>query len=446
MFYKKIALSLIIVFAFLGACDVLEQSPKQAIPAEQVFTTEDNVRAALAGLYSEFQNLVPSHIMLAELAGEAARHSGSFPAWAQIDQHTVIALNDVIWDDIWTPAYRVIAIANNIIAYTPNVEDEGFTDEEKAHIIAEAKIVRAWCYHSLVRWFGGVPLVLKPVEGISEEMFVSRSSVSAVYDQIVKDLRDAVAALGANGRAGATNATGYAAKALLSRVYLDTGQYDLAEQVATEVINSGDYSLPADYIANWGSTTSDSPVPDEIIWTLQYTAQDGNGLAFVAFPVNGGGRFEYAPAQNAVKTYESGDERLKANLRIIKGTRVLGKYFRVVNGDDNIIIIRLGEVYLNRAEARARQGELAGALADVNVIRNRAGLDDAHSSSKSEVLEIILEERRHELLLEGHRWFDLRRFGVAQEVLNISDPNKLLWPIPQRAINTNPKLEQNPGY
>lgn len=446
MINNKILVTIVIVFVFMGGCDVLDHSPKQAIPSEQVYTSESNVRAALAGAYNELQDVVPDHVTFAELAAGTAVHSGSLPSWGAIDQHSIVpgANEDVL--SMWTEDYSVIGITNNIIAYTPGVEDEGFTEEEKAHIIAEAKIIRAWSYHSLVRWFGGVPLVLKPTKGISEEVFVSRSSVSAVYDQIIEDLTEAAAILGINGSPGAITATGYAALALLSRVYLYTEQYKLAEQAATKVINSGVYSLPEDYIANWGATASASPVPDETIWTLEFTAQDGNGLAFVAFPVSAGGRREYAPTNNAADTYEKNDERINANLRNVGGVTVLGKYFRVVEGDDNVIIIRLGEVYLNRAEARARQGDIKGAIADINVIRERAGLDPVSANSKSAVLNIILEERRHELFLEGHRWFDLRRFGVAQEVLNITDPNMLLWPIPERAINVNPKLEQNPGY
>src|SRR5699024_890148 len=306
----------------------------------------------------------------------------------------------------------------------------------------EAKIIRAISYHALVRWFGGVPLVLEPIEEVDESIYVSRASEQEVYDQIITDLTDAVATLGDNGSAGATTATGLAASALLSRVYLYTEQYDLAENAASTVIGSGKYTLSSNYEDIFAGSSSGE------IFTLLYTSEDDNSLAFYAFPSDAGVRYEYAPTSDYQSSFESGDERKDVNIGIVAGDLTITKYFRTTDGDDDIPIIRLGEVYLNRAEARVKKSskDIDGAMDDVEEVRNRAGLSRKSASSPPDALDIILQERAHELFAEGHRWFDLRRFGVAQQVLGISNTDNLLWPIPQSQMEVNPKLEQNPGY
>jgi hypothetical protein len=116
------------------------------------------------------------------------------------------------------------------------------------------------------------------------------------------------------------------------------------------------------------------------------------------------------------------------------------------------IVLRLAEQYLIRAEARAHNGNLTGAKADINVIRNRAGLSDTPVSTQAELLQAILNERRFELFTEqGHRWFDLKRTGKAGEILSSLKPNweatDVLLPIPEAELLLNPKLlPQNPGY
>lgn len=116
------------------------------------------------------------------------------------------------------------------------------------------------------------------------------------------------------------------------------------------------------------------------------------------------------------------------------------------------IIIRLGELYLIRAEARAHSGDLIGAKEDLNVIRHTAGLADTAALTQAEILDAILQERRLELFTEfGHRFFDLKRFNSIQPVLSAVKPgwdaHDDLFPIPETELNLNPHLlPQNPGY
>jgi hypothetical protein len=123
--------------------------------------------------------------------------------------------------------------------------------------------------------------------------------------------------------------------------------------------------------------------------------------------------------------------------------------FKLATGDDQVYAIRIAEMYLIRAEARAENTtpDLTGALQDLNVIRSRANVPAIVSVvDKNDLINKILLERRIEFAYESQRWFDLIRKGKAQSILGITDANKLLFPIPKQQILVNPSLVQNPGY
>ena len=124
-----------------------------------------------------------------------------------------------------------------------------------------------------------------------------------------------------------------------------------------------------------------------------------------------------------------------------------GNLFYRSPATDPSYIIRIAEVYLIRAEARAQEGNLSGALTDLNAVRTRAGLANSTAATPSDVLQAIENENRLEFALEPHRWFDLVRTGKAQAELGITDANMLLFPIPSQEITlSNGVLTQNPGY
>jgi len=443
----------IVALAFAASCDVLDQTPQQSLPTEDIFTNEANVNAVLAGAYSGLQGSLDDNIRFTELAGDNARHTGSFPSWAAVDQHNLLADN-AEGRNQYIALYDVINTANNIIKFTSDVES---MPEARQNIaIAEAKVIRALAYHNLVRWYGGVPLMVEPIEGL-EEGNVPRSTAAEVYTLITQDLEDAVATLGASGTSGSTRITGYAATALLARVNLYTGDYPAAEANATTVINSGNFAVTGVlYSANFGVAEADGQGSGESIFELLFTDEDSNSLSFFARPNGNGGRFEYGPEPTYSGIYDAADTRISSNLRTYSGALRLGKYFRT-DGSDNFIIVRLAEMYLIRAEAIARQDfitpvEQQAAIADVNVIRDRAGLADvtiADFANFEAFLDEVLLQKRIELDQEGHRWHDLVRTGRAQATLGITDANDLLWPIPQREIDSNSAIapeDQNPGY
>jgi hypothetical protein len=130
------------------------------------------------------------------------------------------------------------------------------------------------------------------------------------------------------------------------------------------------------------------------------------------------------------------------------GTTGTLKYSKA-DGTDNVLLIRLAELYLIRAESRVRKAtpNIPGAAADINVVRKRAGLGPTTAATAADMLTAVLKERRVELAHEAHRWFDLRRTGLAASFFGISDARKVLWPVPQQEVlNSGGVIVQNPGY
>ena len=338
---------------------------------------------------------------------------------------------------LWADCYDGINRANGVLAAIPEVS--GLTSAQQAKFKGAALFVRAVQYYRLVEWFGGVPLVLEPSKGVGEESMVCRDSKEDVLTQIVQDLEEAVSILPTGKDPG--RATKGAANALLARVYLEGGSYSQARDKATTLISDPTYSLLADFADNF--TTKHG---SESIYEIQFTVNNNNSLAFWYFPTTLDGRLGFSPTAELYNLYGPTDTRRDASIRIDGSTRYVYKYPSIASGNDNVILLRLAEMYLIRAEANARLGaDDSTVLADINMIRERAGATPVSVSGQAALLDAVLAERRLELAFEGLRFFDLRRFGEAQTKLAI-DANHLLFPIPQGERDTNPNLDQNPGY
>jgi hypothetical protein len=370
----------------------------------------------------------------------------------EVYQHFVSPTNSAV-AGLWRSAYIGIDRANNVLAALETVE--GMSADEKAELTAEARFVRGSMYFILARWFGGVPLITEPTTEIptQEEVQIAKSTQAAIYAFAEADL--VAARNGLDEAPFPGRASWGAATALLSRLNLETRDWAQAASYATDVIESGEYELVDDYAANWRNKNG-----PESIFEVQYTVNDANGLAFWFNPQ---GRYSFAPTTSLYNSFVNVDgvagnhdpERLFGTLTDDDTGFYFNKYSRVESGDDNFIMIRLAEMYLNRSEALARLGtNLPQAIADINVLRDRAGVDHVAPSidTQTEILVANLAERRREFAVEGHRFFDLRRFSDIQSVRNYlnalfdNDLDLLLFPIPQSELDSNELLEQNPGY
>jgi starch-binding outer membrane protein, SusD/RagB family len=435
-------ISVIAVAALLAACDSpLETDPTASISDETALSTARGVELGVTGAYRSFQTgaLYDREIhVYPELYADNLDFTSTFQTDREMHERTVTPDNVALLN-MWANSYAGVNRANNVLDAIPNVSE--LTPAQAQRFRGEALFIRALHHFNLVRYYGGVPVVTEPARGIGPEAVRPRDTQAAVYARITADLEEAIGLLPGGHVVGRASAP--AARALLAKAYLETGAWAGARDMATAVIDSGLYSLPEDYRSVFETKNN-----AESIFELQYSINNSNALAFWYFPASEGGRRGHAPSASLIAAYEPGDERLEASVAF-DGANPYGiKFWRIASNDDNIMVLRLAEMYLIRAEANARLGAPAETVrADVNVVRDRAGLGPLPTTitAEEDLITAILQERRVELAMEGHRFFDLRRAGRAQTVLNI-EAFRLLFPLPQSELDVNPELDQNPGY
>lgn len=457
--------TLIGLLAVMG-CDVLNQNPQTAISEDIAIRDLKSAEAALNGLYSQLQapEYYGSNIqIMSDVSSDISQSVGTWDFYREMDTYVTSAGN-LENRNLWSQAYVTINHANNLIAEVPGLE--GVSQEDKDRILGQAFFIRGLAFFDLTRTFGGVPgvagtlgvpLVTTPARQIDENSFPSRASIEESYAQVASDLQAAESRL--SGFSTPNQASEAAAKALQARLNLYTQNFEQAENLATEVLQSYNFQLVenfADIFINENTS--------EAIFELAFNTTDGNDIRFWYFPSSGGGRGDIALHTSYAEMVmdRSNDER--GNLIAFDdnvGVYYTTKYQKA-GGDDNIQILRLAEIYLIRAEARARKPapDLAGALSDLNEIRNRAGLADttgAGVNTQEEVLQAIEHERGIEFIEEGHRWYNLVRTGRALTVfsnidransdpVSLETPGRRVFPIPSRDIDANENLEQNDAY
>ena len=187
----------------------------------------------------------------------------------------------------------------------------------------------------------------------------------------------------------------------------------------------------------------------ETIFEVAFDKTDRNRIAEFNFPKSLNGRAEVQPDPDLISAFAANDRRFNTTIAYSGTYAYANKYNDLDLGDKNVIVLRLAEMYLTRAEANAHlaAGTIKDIQDDLNEVRNRAGLDNTDAATKDDLLMAIEKERRLEFAFEGHRWFDLVRTGRATAVLpNVKKNYQLLFPIPLSEINTNSSMTQNPGY
>lgn len=444
-------------FLVLGvaACDdVLTVEPTNEVPDEIAIRDANSARAALAGAYDGLQDLSyygGDLVLFGDLLSDNAIHTGTFTGFIEADDNLLRANNSTV-EDIWDALYIAIGRTNDLIIRLPDVS--GLSDEEKSEMLGQAHFLRALSYHNAVKLWGappsvvggdGVPIRLEPPATANDASQISRDPTSAVYQQILDDLAQAEALI--TTETGPYDASLGAVHALRSRVFLYLSQWAdvITEADAVEALG---YELASSFPQLF---TEEGSVTDEDIFRVSFTAVEFNNLGFYYFSRSFGGRREQAPSAGLDATYEAGDEREAWSISFDGSGRRYGSKFPTTAGAEDIHVIRFAEVLLNRAEAHARLNQLASAVADYNRVRVRAGLTPhvlgVHVTTQQQVIDAVLNERRLELAMEGDRWSDLVRTGMAVAVMGLADrPHQVLLPIPQNELDIAPNLVQNPGY
>ncbi|MDD3743044.1 MAG: RagB/SusD family nutrient uptake outer membrane protein [Lentimicrobiaceae bacterium] len=476
------------ILLILGGCtDFLTEDLEGDFSSSTFYKNESQALQAVNGVYNglAFSSLNNALWVFGDIASNDAVKGGNPGDQAEItyiDEFNADANNGII-SNYWAFAYEDIARANNVIANVPSVP---MNESLRNRIVGEAKFIRAYNYFNLVNIFGKVPLKLQPQ--ISQQaIHVPLSEIPAVYQQIEKDLADAVMVLPPSySDSEIGRVTKGAALAMLGKVSIYQQKWANAINYFHQVENLGQYGLLDNYADLFKHKYENNR---ESIFEIQHlTDQDpftGSALNQWFAPAQEGGYYFNAPTQDLVNAYETSnngeaDPRLDATIGRNGQPWLNGEPFNAAwsptgyltkkhqqplseipsslkgDGDLNYIYLRYADVLLMKAEAFNETGMPDSALANLNKVRARARtsfqgtlpndlLQDITTTNTIELRNIIHHERRVELAQEFHRYFDLMRWGkaVAETALGpeFNYETRRYQPIPQAELDANQAIQ-----
>jgi hypothetical protein len=462
----------------LPACSswVADVEPENQLTVADGFSSGSSLQGALTGCYHLLNDAAlygRELLYMADLMGGNSRHTdGSFPDFLEF-QNLQIDPSNVRVERFWITTYRAINQLNLILDRADElaVSDPFFSASERDRLKGEAFALRTLCYFELVRFFGlpyaagsdspGVPLQLEPVLQIADLPFPVRAGVHAVYDQIRADLAEAQVLLDEVEKTGRLNRS--AAVALAARVAFQMGRYEEADQWVRQLLDGGFALTPSP------QAFFRQPFNTETIWLMEPIT----GLDY-AYTIASTAAAELLAADSLLLLPRHLDslaqeQLIGYDLRTDTGAWTgdplidpRGNSRKYDDGEDHPPLLRLAEFTLMRAETAARLGDTEAALGQLNHIRRRA-MRVVDSSGVLQLrpelfeyraedfidtealIDAIARERRVELAFEGHYFHDLLRLRrPVQDIPWAAD--RLRLPIPQRELDANPNLVQNPGY
>lgn len=483
---KKIPVLVLLILVYLSCTDdFVDRNPVYSIDSENYFNSEDDFNNGLIAAYDLLQSTYINNIM-GEIVSDNTLCGGESATdvigYQQIDDMIHTPVNDQV-QNLWNWMFAGVNRANYLLEFQNNVDFEG-----KDIIIAEARFLRAYYYFELVKWFGPVPLKETRFQ-LGDETTIPRSPVEDVYALIEADLIYASNTLSYTApQVG--RATKGSAQALLGKAYVYQEKFSQAAIVLDDLIQDGPYDLITDYDTIFENEQENGV---ESVFEVQYTDAEGagfeclqcsegniavgfNGIRNYNGPLFDSGFSFNIPTEESYLAYEEDDLRRDVAILNIEtwaaqtgatygtGYEHTGYYNRkyiarqgdLNTGDQNLTnpnnyrAIRFADVLLLAAEAYNR-----GGLSDVtaqqylNRVRNRAFGDTDHeiSATGATLTTAILNERRLELMGEGHRFFDLVRTGNGSVIPGFVDGKHEVFPIPLEEIQfSNGNWQQNPGY
>ncbi len=464
--------TILLILITFASCKKLVSipDPTSTITTSQVFSTSEQAVAAMDGVYYNMVNNNSMGLLTGGMtiftgfsSDELVVYNQNSSDAIQFNKNLLTSSNNILYLQLWRSPYSIIYQTNAIIDGLEN--STTLSDSLKQQFISQSKFVRAFIYLNLINLFGDVPFPITP--DWRQNSSLKRTNVPDIYEYIISDLMNAQKTLLPdytfnNGERTIPNK--WAATSLLARLFLYKKDWQNAEEQASRVINNTSlFALVPDLSKVF------APNSLEAIWQLQqdrsaspFTAtREGNSFIPRAGATFGPFAFLTTSLLNSFETLDSRRINWIAE-KTIAGTTYyypykykIGLSQATANGTyaEYYTIFRLSEQFLIRAEARAMQNNLEGAINDLNSIRIRANLTAFPDTlSQQQVLDAIIHERRIELFAEwGHRWIDLKRWGIAQEILNVNKGSNmsfdaLLYPIPASELQTGPNIVQNPGY
>jgi hypothetical protein len=500
------------VATIIGCCisckeDVLDQQNPNQFSPDTYYKTDTQIVTAVNAAYSSLQAIdlaQREYFFVHDLRSDDMGSGGG-----QLETHRAQLLNgnhdpsNGVLTAVWRGWYRVIHQANQVIENVPLAETPPVTEALKTRVVGEAKFLRALAYMDLVVLFGGVPLMDKYAKAVGEDK--PRATVDEIYALIISDLQDAIAALPLKSGYDDANigrANSQAAQALLARAHMQRGDYNLAEPLLEAIIDTQEFdgwkSIP--YIENFREEMEfNAESLFEISFSLSFggASWDGTGQGVnneVTFRGQEYGQTAWRnviPSVSLLAEYEhtdNGDAKTdprydqsfyKIGDTYSNGTKTITdmqgndpkiswkKYQRIYKADTedlrsgiNFRVIRFAEVLLNLAECKNALGKDPEAIALLNEVRSRVGVEmppyptaNYPVNTPAEVFRAIVHERRVELAGEQIRNRDILRWRalnkLTSEPISYYSAKHALLPIPQQEIDGNAQIsqaDQNTGF
>lgn len=472
---KKILLNIcllsIVVMAGSSCKKIIEQEPANTIYREGYWKTEQDANTALAGTYARLRDVLNQsnrHYYYGDIPADVfASFAGDLSFLPNVAQGVYTeSYQDVLRD--WRPFYKISALANLVIEKVPQIPEAAFRTGGAAardQIVGEALFIRALTYFYLTRIWGDCVYITSVEKDTQSEPHQPKTKKEVVLAGCIKDLQEAASKL-ANGYADpaqrAVRANKGSANALLAHIYAWTGDYANAEKAASEVITSGGYSLLS--MSQMPALFSGKSV--ESIFEIEFESSNNEGNAggiasvLLVDPYIRNKTNAWFIDQDELQeiygdtTSATKDKRVAAWFERSGNNVFCKKYsdvfykdatnFANVRFDDNIVIFRLSDIMLLRAEALSKLNRFGEARVLLNAVRTRAGLE-ASTVTDSQLYDEVFNERCRELFLEGHKYWDMLRTKHFPAHLTELEYNQgaHLWPIQKEIFLDNNVLTQN---
>jgi len=482
-FILRLCFILVLLVFFTSDCKQFVETPPPStqLVTTSVFSNSTTATSALTSIYTQMVNNADSYYMASYsglLSDELTNYSN------------LVFMQDYYTNDMnpssstpfgrWSYYYNYIYQANAILSALQG--NGNIIQPIEQQLIGESKFIRAFWLFYLTSCYGDVPIVTSTNYTLNN--LIVRSPQTQVYQQIISDLSTAIPVLNSNYiditdtaiTIERTRPNQAAAEALLARVYLYTGKYDSAKILSTAVINNNLYNLCTNLSPLMGTNSVFLMNSTEAIWQLAiplpngFNTPDGENFILTGAPSTGSSVVYNCTtiSPQLLTAFEPGDLRRKYWIDSTANTTP-HYYFPYKYESNNtskvteyVMVLRLAEQYLIRAEAEANLGDMSDAATDLNIIRNRANLGPSPTLISGSTLQqadsAILHERQVELFTEwGHRWFDLIRAGAVDTVMGTPgnvcaakggswNADDILYPISNAQISLDPNLTQNAGY
>ena len=488
--YNRVIISVFVLsILFLGSCKKLDTYPITSYSENNFWKHPNHASAALNGAYSLLQLALNTEFVY---YGEARADLVLINRENNIQSMGVInnALNVNMSFANWGNFYKIVQQCNLILKYVPIMLENNIyksTDadsfKEYQRIMGQAHALRALVYFYMIRVWGEVPLVTEPTEVVANinDLKVFRSPMEAIHNQIIADLETAREFLNShtsypNAKHVRSHITRGAVDAIFTDFYLWIGDAAKAVSYANNLVNNSGAAVGSvyGYTELTGTTAAQRYTSEyaqmfyngyskESIFEIAFN-MDENSTSSLFGIYGAAAQAQFSASDIALSKIGTSDPRRDVIFNTGSTKRYVYKFFEKVDfdltqmNDKNVIIYRLADICLLKAEALIKRGQAndrQNALNLLNTIKRRANIGEMPESdflamTDEEALNEVLDERARELCYEGKRWFDLVRNNKAIEVMQpingLSDPRNILWPINLVVIRQNPNIEQNEYY